>query len=136
MDNKVKSDNKVKTDNKAKFDLIITVINRGFSDYIVDAARNSGASGATILYARSANPEDEQKFLGINIHPEKELVLILVLKKDKVRVMKKIIEQTQIEQTGRGLCFSVPVNDIAGIKHLLKTKPKKSPRRTRLNKIG
>ena len=96
---KVKEVNKsvAKTKNK-EFDLIVVVINRGFSDYIVDAARDAGASGGTIINGR-----------GTGVH----------------EIMKKICEASNLNDEGRGLCFSMPVSDIAGINHLINKNKKK-----------
>ncbi len=102
-----------------KYDLIVTIVNRGFSDYVVDIARNDGASGATIIYGRGSNIEMEQKFWGVNMHPEKELVLVLVAREDKVKIMKAIAEGTNLNEAGKGLCFSMPVNNIAGLAHVI-----------------
>ena len=117
---KVKQVNKsvAKTKNK-EFDLIVVVINRGFSDYIVDAARDAGASGATIINGRGTGVHENDSVLGIKIHPEKELVLILVYRDKRNEIMKKICEASNLNDEGKGLCFSMPVSDIAGINHLV-----------------
>ena len=58
-------------------DLIVAVIARGFSDYVVSAARDAGATGATIIDGRGT-AEADQQVMGISIQPEREVVLILV----------------------------------------------------------
>lgn len=57
--------------------LIVTIVNRGYSDEVMDAAREAGAQGGTILYSRGAGVHETETFFGIPIQPEKELVLIL-----------------------------------------------------------
>jgi nitrogen regulatory protein PII len=120
--------------NNKKFDLIITIVNRGFSDYVVDAARNSGASGATIIYGRGTGVHEQDNFFGVNINPEKELILILVHKEDREKIMIEITKQASLNQEGKGLCFSVPVNDVAGVNHLLNTKQVKKLDKTKNKK--
>lgn len=108
------------------FDLIVTIVNKGFSDYVIDAAKSAGASGATIISGRGMGIHEQDSFLGVKIQPEKELVLILVFKEDRNKIMKEIVKQASLNQEGKGLCFSLPVNDVAGINYLkLKNKPKK-----------
>ena len=61
-----------------KHEVIFCIVNAGFSEAVMDAARQFGASGGTVLHARgTANPEAEKLF-NVTVQPEKEIVLILV----------------------------------------------------------
>lgn len=106
-------------DNKYIFELIITVVNRGFADDVVDAARAAGAHGGTVLYARGTGIHEAQKFFGITIEPEKEVVLTLVRSDEKKAIMKSICKGAGLTTEGRGLSFSLPVDDVRGIVHLM-----------------
>ncbi len=101
------------------FDLIIVAINKGFSDYVIDAARDAGASGATIISGRGTGVHENDSVLGIKIQPEKELVLILAYRNTRSGIMKQICERANLNEVGKGICFSLPVSDIAGINHLI-----------------
>lgn len=103
-----------------KFELIITIVNRGFSDYVVEATRNAGASGGTIINGRGTGVHEKDSILGVSIQPEKEMILTLVTKENKSRIMKAIVEGGNLSKEGNGICFSMPVEDVAGINHLLK----------------
>lgn len=107
---------------KNKFDCIITIVNRGFSDYVIETAKANGASGATVLNARGSGVHEQESFFGVNIHPEKEMVLILTLKDQTKKLMQQIVEQASLNLPGKGICFSVPVNQIAGVSHLFQNK--------------
>jgi nitrogen regulatory protein P-II 1 len=61
-----------------EFDLIMTIVNRGYADQVVDAARSAGAHGGTVFYARGTGVQEVEKFFAISIHPEKEVVINLV----------------------------------------------------------
>lgn len=104
---------------KNKFDLIIAIVNKGFADYVIDTAKIAGASGATVIHGRGTGIHEQDSFLGISITPEKELVLILVFKENRSKIMTEIAKQAHLNESGKGLCFSVPVNDIAGINYLI-----------------
>lgn len=104
---------------KFEFDLIITIVNKGFSDYVVGAAREAGATGATILNGRGTSIHETDKFLGVSIQPEKELVLVLVKKSDRNKIMTEICAKANLNQSEKGLCFSLPVSNLKGITHLL-----------------
>ena len=95
-------------------DLIIAVVGRGFSDYVVSAARDAGATGATIIYGRGTSDYDMQ-VMGILLQPEREVVMILVKREDRKRIMKEIVDKTSVIEEGRGICFSLPVSLVYGL---------------------
>ena len=105
---------KTELENTNENDLIVCIINRGYADYVVDASRDAGATGATILYGRSSVKGEEIELNGINIQAEKEVVLIVVDKKIRKKVMQEISDRTHPTEKGNGIVFSLPVNDIRG----------------------
>ena len=108
----------------SNFELLVTIVNRGFSDDVMDAAKAAGARGGTILHARGTGVHEESKFFGISIQPEKDMVLILVTKDQRAEIMKAICVGAGLNTEGRGLTFSLPVADVAGIVHLTKSDAK------------
>ncbi len=104
-------------ENDKAFDLIITVVNRGFADQVVDAAKSAGAQGGTVLKARGTGIHEVEKFFGISIQPEKEVVLTLIRHEFKQDVLYAIAKEAGLNQEGRGLSFSLPVEDVVGIVH-------------------
>jgi len=105
-------------DEYQEFDLIITIVNRGFDDVVMDAARSAGATGGTVLNARGAGVHEAEKFFGISIQPEKDLILILAKREDKKQIMHAIRNEVGLNKEGRGLSFSMPVEDVCGIVHM------------------
>ena len=99
------------------YDMIVAVIARGFADYVVSAARDAGATGATILYGRGTADADKQ-VMGISLQPEREAVLILVKSTERKKVMQHIADETSLMEEGRGLCFSLPVSQVQGLKRV------------------
>ena len=73
-----------------EFELVITIVNRGFADEVMDAAKAAGATGGTVLYGRGTGIHEAEKFFGITIQPEKEVVLILTPLKTRNAIMKAI----------------------------------------------
>lgn len=98
-----------------EFDLIITIVNRGFSDLAIEASKDAGARGGTILYARGTGIHEVETFFAISIQPEKEVILSLVRRNMTKDVMHAIIEAAGLQTEGRGLCFSLPVDEVAGV---------------------
>lgn len=94
---------------KHSFELIVCIVNAGFSQNVMEAARAAGARGGTIVRGRgSANPEAEE-FFNITIQPDKEIVLILVKASIKDTVLKAVYKNSGLPTEGQGIAFSLPV---------------------------
>lgn len=106
---------------QTKNDLVVTIVNRGYTDLVMDAALTAGARGGTVLHARGAGSEEAAQFFGITIQPEKEMVLILVDHESKIPVMQAITRNAGLNSEGHGLVFSLPVNDVMGVARSLET---------------
>ena len=100
---------------ETKYVLTVTIVNRGFADQVIDAAREAGARGGTIIYARGTGVHEMEKFLNISIQPEKEMILIVVKKNEAREVTSAITKASGLKTEGRGISFSLPVTDLVGI---------------------
>ena len=105
---------------KKGMSLIITIVNAGFSQMVVEASKKIGAEGATILSGRGIGKHETTSVLGVQIQPEKEVVLILVRKSFRKDVMKSIVRECDQKTESRALTFCLPVDEIASISHLFK----------------
>ena len=100
---------------ETKYELIYTIVNHGFSDIVMQAAKENGARGGTVYLANGTGNKDYEKFYGIEITPEKEVVLIIVEQKIKDKIMKAIYEVAGLETPGAGICFSITLEDVYGL---------------------
>lgn len=98
-----------------KFVLIVALVNTGFTSLVMDAARNEGAYGGTVVHARGTGNKDMEKRFGVVITPDKEMVLILVNAKISDRILKAIYDQAGLQTKGQGIAFSLPVEDVVGL---------------------
>ncbi len=99
-----------------KYELIVVIVNHGFEEEVMSAARAAGARGGTVFNARgTANADDEVKFLGISLHPHKEIVFILANADTKNNIMTAIKERAGLATPGLGILFTLPVEDVMGI---------------------
>lgn len=98
-----------------KFKLIITIVNSGFSTRVMDAAREAGATGGTIIYSSGAGAHEAEKLFGIAVSPEKETVMILSTEERADRIMKSIIARAGLNTLGAGLCFALDVDSVMGV---------------------
>ena len=98
-----------------EYELIITIVTKGYSQDVKAAANAAGARGGTLIHALGMGGEEAQKFLGITIQPEKDLILNVVRREEKNTIMKAIAEASGINTQGRGIIFSLPVDAAMGL---------------------
>ncbi len=97
--------------NNSNKELICCVINNGYSDLVMSAAKKKGARGGTIFHGKGTGAEDAEKFFGIKISPEKEIVLIVVEAEQKDDIVSAIYEEAGLDTKGQGIIFTLPVDD-------------------------
>ncbi|MCQ2776686.1 MAG: P-II family nitrogen regulator [Bacilli bacterium] len=100
-----------------QFEAIITLVNRGFSDLVMEAARSEGARGGTVINARGTADKNLSKKYGVAITPDKELVLIVVNTAIRDKVLEAIYKAAGLETDGHGIAFAIPVDSVAGLKY-------------------
>lgn len=99
---------------KGLCDLIVTIVNKGDAEKVVDISRKKGAGGGTIFFARGTGFPDQVKLFGIAIEPEKEVVLTLVEKWKTEEILAAISEGLNLDQAGKGIAFVLDVGKVAG----------------------
>jgi nitrogen regulatory protein PII len=97
------------------FDLIVTIVGKGFAEEVVEASKNAGAQGGTILTGRGTSIHENAKLFGIPIEPEKEIVLTLVPKKKTEDILDAISKAVDIEKPLKGIAFVLEVEKTAGL---------------------
>ncbi|MBQ9266989.1 MAG: P-II family nitrogen regulator [Clostridia bacterium] len=97
-------------------EVIIVIANRGYVDLVMDAARDAGAKGGTVVHARGTGLEQSEKFFGVTIGAEKEMIYIVTNKETKSGIMKAIMEKAGSGTPAEAILFSVPVVDVEGIR--------------------
>lgn len=103
--------------NKAQFELIFAIVNNGFADSAMVAAREAGAKGGTIIRARGSSNIGVDKKYGLTITPEKEVLMILSTTEDKDKIMDAIYQNGIKENGHKGVVFSLPVDSTIGLKY-------------------
>ena len=82
----------------------------------IHIAQEHGASGATVIHGIGSGETVKSKlFLSMNIEPEKDLVIMLVKKDLAPKIRQEIYEQMDLENEGRGIIYSLPVDHVAGL---------------------
>lgn len=99
-----------------KYELLVVIANQGYTDLIMDAAREVHAAGGTVIHAKGTGTQHAEKFLGVTLVPEKEMVFIVVRKEQKNDIMRAIMDKAGLESKARSIVFSLPVTDTAGMR--------------------
>jgi len=102
----------MKTENH---EVIFAIVNAGFAEDVMDVARENGVRGGTILNARGVVKEDAARFFGITVHADKEILMMVVEKDIRDRVLNAIYKEMGMAKKAKGIAFSLPVSDAAGL---------------------
>ena len=84
----------------------------------MDAAREANASGGTVIHAKGTGTERAEKFLGVSIAAEKEIIFIVVKTDQKNAIMQSIMSKAGTDTAARTIVFSLPVTSTAGMRLL------------------
>ena len=101
---------------ETKYELLVVIANQGYTDMIMDAAREANAPGGTVIHAKGTGTEKAEKFLGVSIAAEKEMIFMVARKEGKNAIMKTIMEKAGIHSEARSVVFSLPVTETAGMR--------------------
>ena len=102
-----------------RFKLIIALIEDTRTNMIIEAARNAGATGTTIIKSASGEGIQESKtFFGLTLESQRDVLLLLV----EEHLSRHILEAIQIAgefetENGAGIAFQIDVEDVVGITH-------------------
>lgn len=99
-------------------ELIVVISQQGYTDVIMDAAREAGAYGGTVIHAKGTGVAETEQFMGVTIAAEKEIVYIVSKSGEKNAIMKAIMEKAGLNSKAKAICFSLPVSDTAGLRLL------------------
>ena len=94
---------------------IFCIVNSGYSEAVMEAAKKLGARGGTVLSARGTASKEAETFFGITIQPEKEIVMILVPNKLKDGILHALYNEVGLNTAGQGIAFALPVDGVVGI---------------------
>ena len=100
---------------KTEMELIVAICAKGHSDGIIDAAREAGAQGGTIMKAKGTAAAGTNKFFGMSISDEKEITYIVAKKEIRSDIMKAIAGFTYADDA-HPIVFSLPVTETAGFR--------------------
>ena len=97
-------------------ELIVAVAEQGYTELIMEAAREAGAYGGTVIHAKGTGMQAADKFMGVSLAVEKEMVFIVTQTEQKNAIMQAIMEKAGLNTKAKAITFSLPVTDTAGLR--------------------
>ncbi len=97
-------------------DLIIVISEQGYTNLIMDAARSAGARGGTVIHAKGTGMEAAEKFMGVSLAAEKEIIFIVAKTEEKNAIMQAVMKEAGLDSKAKAITFSLPVTDTAGLR--------------------
>ena len=96
-------------------EMIVMIVDKGVGSDVIQYSKKAGANGGTILHGKGSGVHDSAKFFGLEIEPEKDIVLTLVPDTLTNEVMNAIGNGIHIDKPGNGICFSIDISKVIGI---------------------
>lgn len=97
-------------------ELIIVIAEHGYTNLIMDAARAAGAHGGTVIHAKGTGMEAAEKFMGVSLAAEKEIIFIVSRAEGKNAIMQAVMKDAGLDSKAKAIAFSLPVTDTAGLR--------------------
>lgn len=101
--------------NNSMYQFIITIVNKGKAEEVIDAATKAGSKGGTIVNARGSGIHETSKLFNMEIEPEKEVVMILSKEESTKNIVASIRENLELDKPGNGIILVQDVNRAYGI---------------------
>ena len=93
--------------------LITCVLQTGLAENVLDAAKNCGAQGATISYARGTGIRERMGLLGVTIDEQKEVIRIIVSEEQADRVFEAMYLAGDLDKPGKGIMYLAELDKVA-----------------------
>ena len=100
---------------KIMYNSIITIVDKGRAEDVIDAATKAGSLGGTIINARGSGIHETSKVFAMEIEPEKEVVLILSKVDQTEKIVESISSHMKINEPGNGIIFVQDINKTYGL---------------------
>ncbi len=97
-------------------ELLVAISEQGYSETVMDAARHAGAGGGTVIHAKGTGMQQAERFLGISLASEKDLIFIVAAAGQKDAIMATIMREAGLDTKAKAIVFSLPVTDTAGLR--------------------
>jgi hypothetical protein len=100
-----------------KFSVLVAMLAEDLEEQAISSAKAAGATGVTILNGRGIGAAEKKTFFGLTYEGSQSVLIFVLEKKLSLRVMKRMVTDLELKSHSRGICFTLPLEHIAGIEH-------------------
>ena len=97
------------------YELVVAIANGGYSNMVMEAAPAAGAQGGTVLHTRATDADNANRFFGMAITEEREMILLVTPADKRAAIMQAIMEKAGAQSEAQSVVFSVKLDDVAGL---------------------
>ena len=101
--------------NNSPYQLILAITNSGYTDTVMEAASAAGARGGTVIHARATDAENTNKFFGVAISEEREMIFLVTPTDKRTAIMQSIMEKAGAHTEAQTVTISLPLDDTVGL---------------------
>ncbi len=98
-----------------RFKLILSSVKPDITDHVVDSAKESGATGATIIPARGTGIKEAKTFFGLSLEAQTDIIMFLVEEHLVTKILNAIKKSGEFHKPGTGIAFVLPVEHVVGL---------------------
>jgi nitrogen regulatory protein P-II 1 len=102
-----------------RFKVILALVNDDYQDEVIKAAKETGATGVTILNARGEGIHKHKSFFGLTMETQKDMLLFLVEDFKSEEIMDAIYESGKLKEHGNGIAFCWTIDRAIGLESQL-----------------
>jgi len=102
-----------------RFKMIIAFVDDDKTAAVMEAARNAGATGATIINnARGEGLQPSKTFLGLELETQRDVLLFLVEEHLSRNILEEIGSAGELDdKPGTGIAVQIDIEDAIGVRH-------------------
>jgi len=98
-----------------KFKVIFASVKADKTDRVVDAAKEAGATGATIIPARGTGIHEAKTFFGLTLEDRTDIIMLVVEEHIVTKILDAINTAGEFKKPGTGIAFVLPVEQVIGL---------------------
>lgn len=98
-----------------QFKVILASVKPDITDKVVDAAKETGATGATIIHARGTGIREAKSFFGLSLEAQTDIIMFLLEEHLVPKVLETIGNVGEFNKPGTGIAFVLPVDQVIGL---------------------
>jgi nitrogen regulatory protein PII len=105
-----------------QFKLIVALVPDVMVDPLLKAAREAGATGATVITnARGEGRQPHKTFFGLELTTQRDMLLLVVEESKSRRILETISQVAKLdEKPGSGIAIQIAIEDAVGLASQIK----------------